>query len=158
MSFFHTLPSPFGELRLTSDGERLTGLYFDNHLHPPKPSGNERHDAGPFYDVAEQLKAYFAGDLKDFDVPIALHGTDFQNAVWNELTQIEYGNTRTYTEIAINVGRPKAVRAVGAAIGMNPISIIVPCHRVIGANGALTGYAGGVERKQRLLQQEGVAV
>ena len=158
MSFYETLPSPLGELRLTSDGEHLTGLYFENHARPPKPVADPQHDPGPFRRVASQLDAYFSGHLRAFDVAIAPAGTEFQRAVWSALRRIEYGCTLTYAQIAAHIDRPQAVRAVGAAIGMNPISIIVPCHRVIGSSGSLTGFAGGVERKRWLLEQEGVTV
>jgi methylated-DNA-[protein]-cysteine S-methyltransferase len=105
-------------------------------------------------EVIEQLTAYFAGDLKDFDVPLTMAGTDFQRAVWTELQQIPYGETITYGELAERLGRPSASRAVGLANGKNPISIIVPCHRVIGSTGNLTGYGGGLPRKRYLLDFE----
>jgi methylated-DNA-[protein]-cysteine S-methyltransferase len=104
--------------------------------------------------VREQLAEYFAGERREFDVPMQLAGTAFQRRVWEELVRIPYGTTITYAELARRVGRPTAVRAVGAANGRNPISILVPCHRVIGADGKLTGYGGGVERKQWLLELE----
>lgn len=105
--------------------------------------------------VAQQLSEYFSGHRRTFDIPLALRGTEFQLAVWNELLRVPYGDTITYAELASRIGRPAAIRAVGAANGANPIPVIVPCHRVIGSNGTLTGYGGGIERKQWLLTHEG---
>ena len=104
--------------------------------------------------VAGQLRAYFAGELRDFDLPLAPRGTAFQQSVWDALLEIPYGATTTYSELAATIGRPSACRAVGAANGRNPLAVIVPCHRVIGAAGALTGYGGGLERKRMLLALE----
>jgi methylated-DNA-[protein]-cysteine S-methyltransferase len=143
-------PSPVGDILLRADDEgRLTELYL-------------RHDGardtdGPFGAVREQLDAYFAGELETFDVPLALHGTAFQQSVWEQLTRIPFGETISYSELARRLGDPKLVRAVGLANGRNPVSIIVPCHRVIGADGSLVGYGGGLERKQWLLEHEAVA-
>ncbi len=106
-------------------------------------------------EAARQLRAYFAGELREFDLPLDLHGTDFQLRVWRELQRIPYGETRSYSQIAAAIGAPQAVRAVGAANGANPIPIVVPCHRVIGAGGKLVGYGGGLPLKQRLLALEG---
>jgi methylated-DNA-[protein]-cysteine S-methyltransferase len=106
-------------------------------------------------EAARQLRAYFAGELREFDLPLDLHGTDFQRRVWRELQRIPYGETRSYSQIAAAIGAPQAVRAVGAANGANPIPIVVPCHRVIGAGGKLVGYGGGLPLKQRLLALEG---
>jgi methylated-DNA-[protein]-cysteine S-methyltransferase len=127
-----------------------------------------RHDTGPAEDTAEtpvareiageavrQLRAYFAGQLRRFDLPLDLQGTDFQMRVWRELERIPYGETRSYLQMATAIGSPRAVRAVGAANGANPIPIVVPCHRVIGAGGRLVGYGGGLPLKKRLLQLEG---
>jgi O-6-methylguanine DNA methyltransferase len=105
--------------------------------------------------AAEELRAYFAGNLRVFSVPLDMQGTDFQVSVWNQLVKIPYGETRSYSQVAEAVGRPKAVRAVGAANSNNPIAIIVPCHRVIGSGGKLTGYGGGLPLKKRLLELEG---
>jgi methylated-DNA-[protein]-cysteine S-methyltransferase len=143
-------PSPVGDILLRADDEgRLTELYL-------------RHDGaedsgGPFDAVREQLDAYFAGELQDFDVPLALHGTAFQLRVWEQLAQIPFGETISYSELARRLGDPKLVRAVGLANGRNPVSIIIPCHRVIGADGSLVGYGGGLERKQWLLEHEEVS-
>ena len=113
---------------------------------------------GLLAEAVRQLHAYFAGELRDFDLPLELEGTDFQLRVWNALRTIGYGETRSYAEIAGAIGAPKAVRAVGAANGRNPVSIVVPCHRVIGANGRLTGYGGGLPLKKRLLDMEALYV
>jgi methylated-DNA-[protein]-cysteine S-methyltransferase len=144
-------PSPVGDLLLTADDEgRLTGLWL---RHDGSPTG----DDGPFAAVHEQLDAYFAGELQEFDLPLAPHGTPFQLRVWDELTRIPYAETISYKELALRLGDPKLVRAVGTANGRNPLSIIVPCHRVIGADGTLVGYGGGLERKRWLLDHEAVA-
>ena len=150
--YFTTLKSPIDELLLTSDGESITGL----QMAPWEPDPEWIRDKGPFKDVVGQLKAYFAGELQEFKVSRKPKGTDFQLQVWEALTTIPYGETRSYGEIARQVGNPKAVRAVGRANGANPIAVIVPCHRVIGANGTLTGFGGGLDRKEKLLQLERV--
>ena len=143
-------PSPVGDILLRADDEgRLTELYLRHD--------GARDTGGPFAEVREQLDAYFAGELETFDVPIALHGTDFQLRVWDQLTRIPFGETISYSALARRLDDPKLVRAVGLANGRNPISIIVPCHRVIGADGSLVGYGGGLERKQWLLEHEAVA-
>ncbi|MBZ5592947.1 MAG: methylated-DNA--[protein]-cysteine S-methyltransferase [Acidobacteriia bacterium] len=117
--------------------------------------GVNSHSSPVMREVIRQLRLYFAGDLREFDVPLELIGTDFQKRVWNALLTIPYGETRSYTEIAWQIGAPRAVRAVGAANGRNPIPIIVPCHRVIGASGSLVGFGGGLEWKRKLLDLEG---
>lgn len=146
--------SPLGELTLLSDGKSLTGLYLPVHKGAPADTSAWQWDAGPFKDVVTQLREYFAGERREFDVPLAGAGTPFQQKVWAALTTIPYGATATYRDIAIAIGSPKAVRAVGLANGRNPISVIVPCHRVVGANGSLTGYGGGLAAKQLLLDLE----
>lgn len=157
MQFLHELNSPVGRLKLLSSGETLTGLYFEQHSPAPRdPTG--KLDAGPFAEVVEQLEAYFAGVRSGFQLRITFEGTEFQQQVWQELRNIRPGQTMTYSDLAGACDRPKAMRAIGAAVGRNPISIVVPCHRVIGASGALTGFAGGLERKRWLLQHEGVEV
>jgi len=143
------LSTPIGELLLVSNGDALTGLYMTPH--PFKP---QRLDDALLRPAREQLRAYFAGELLEFDLPLAGAGSPFQRKVWDALCSIPYGGTVSYGDIARRVGLPKASRAVGAANGRNPISIIVPCHRVIGANGKLTGYGGGLQRKQWLLDHE----
>ena len=142
------LDSPIGPLTLVVDGDgRLTKVFLNPADDEGSPAGAER--------AAAQLSEYFAGSRRSFDVPLNLQGTEFQLAVWNELLRIPYGDTITYAELARRIGRPAAIRAVGAANGANPIPVIVPCHRVIGSNGTLTGYGGGIERKQWLLAHEG---
>jgi len=138
-------------LRVTAGPEGLELL----ELHPEGQAADPCDDAHPVIrETLRQLGAYFAGGLKDFDLPLAPKGTEFQLAVWNALLKIPYGETRSYSDIARVVGRPAAVRAVGAANGSNPIAIIVPCHRVIGASGKLTGYGGGLPMKRMLLDLE----
>jgi methylated-DNA-[protein]-cysteine S-methyltransferase len=148
------IDSPVGPLTMTARAGVLIGLHMRDQRHAPKPSNDwERGDAG-FEDVAAQLSAYFAGALTEFDVPVETVGTDFQLRVWAGLREIPYGETISYGELARWVGSPQASRAVGLANGRNPVSIIVPCHRVIGADGSLTGYGGGLARKAWLLEHE----
>lgn len=151
---YSEMESPLGPLLLMGDGSALSGLYMEEQKYRPAlPSGCRRADDS-FRVVREQLRAYFAGELREFDLPIAGQGTTFQMAVWQALCSIPYGTTETYGNLARRLGRAGASRAVGLANGRNPIGIIVPCHRVIGANGSLTGYGGGVERKRWLLEHE----
>jgi methylated-DNA-[protein]-cysteine S-methyltransferase len=152
--FYRSINSPIGELILTSDGGAITGLFMEKQKGGPKPINDWRRDDGLFNEAAEQLRAYFAGELTEFDLPLALKGTEFQQRVWGELQKIPYGSTISYGELARRIGNPQASRAVGAANGSNPISIIIPCHRLIGSNGKLTGYGGGIERKKFLLDLE----
>lgn len=151
----HTvIDSPYGPLTLVADDGVLSGLYMTEQRHrPPEETFGDRDDS-PFGEAEEQLQAYFADELKEFALELSLHGTPFQRTVWQQLQKIPYGETRTYGELADALGNPKASRAVGLANGKNPIGIIVPCHRVVGADGSLTGYGGGLERKQRLLDFE----
>lgn len=145
--------SPVGPLTLVSDGAALAGVYFESQKHGAPPAGPRGTDK--IIDAArKQLDAYFAGKRTSFDVPLAPKGTAFQTRVWHALTKIPYGETTSYGAIANAIGSPKAVRAVGAANGRNPIPIIIPCHRVIGANGSLTGFGGGMARKELLLDLE----
>ena len=150
--------SPIGPITLASDGGKLTGLYMEVSWHPPKEELlGQRADAADddvLVKAAGQLESYFAGQLTDFDLPLELQGTGFQRTVWDHLRDIPYGETISYGELARRIGQPTASRAVGLANGRNPISIVVPCHRVVGANGSLTGYGGGIERKQFLLGLE----
>jgi methylated-DNA-[protein]-cysteine S-methyltransferase len=146
--------SPIGELLLLGDGHTLCGLYMQQGPRPRDIPTRMHRSSSAFIAVREQLKAYFAGQRRDFDLPLAMHGTAFQRGVWHALSAIPYGETLCYGELACRIGRPSAARAVGLANGRNPISVIVPCHRVIGANGDLTGYGGGVERKRMLLELE----
>ena len=147
------LESPIGELLLTIDGEgRLTRLRLPGHTSTP-PADWVR-DASALAEPRRQLAAYFAGELEDFDLPLAPGGTPFQLQVWRALCAIPYGATASYGEIARAVGQPAAARAVGKANNRNPIAIVIPCHRVIGADGSLTGYGGGLDRKRHLLALE----
>lgn len=148
-------PSPVGDLLLTSDGGALTGLYLESHKGGPVVGDGWERDEAPFRAAIAQLDGYFEGGRRAFDLPILLRGTGFQKSVWEALRAIPFGETVSYARLAARVGVPKAVRAVGAAVGRNPTSIIVPCHRVVGSGGALTGYAGGIDRKRWLLENEG---
>jgi methylated-DNA-[protein]-cysteine S-methyltransferase len=151
---FVEIDSPVGKLRLAGDGQQLRVLSFVNgKSSAPLDETWRRHEA-PLRGAIEELRAYFAGELREFTMPLAPRGTPFQLRVWNELTRIPYGETISYRELAERIGNPKASRAVGLANGCNPIAIIVPCHRVIGANGKLTGYGGGLPIKERLLSFE----
>jgi methylated-DNA-[protein]-cysteine S-methyltransferase len=139
-------------IRLVASKSGLRGLEFHSFAEPE----GERNDHNRWMNLAaEELRAYFAGSLRAFSVPLDMEGTEFQLCVWHHLTKIPYGETRSYAQVAEAVGRPKAVRAVGAANGSNPVAIIVPCHRVIGSTGKLTGYGGGLPMKKRLLELEG---
>jgi methylated-DNA-[protein]-cysteine S-methyltransferase len=156
------LDSPIGPLTLVADGDALSGLYMNVPGHQPDPSilgepaGSGRSGcASPVLRAAAgQLQAYFAGQLTGFDLPLALEGTRFQRTVWAELQAIGYGETISYGQLADRIGQPTASRAVGLANGRNPVSIVVPCHRVVGATGSLTGYGGGLDRKRYLLALE----
>ncbi|MFJ4832989.1 methylated-DNA--[protein]-cysteine S-methyltransferase [Streptomyces sp. NPDC088747] len=152
----HTvIDSPYGPLTLVADEGALCGLYMVGQRHrPAEESFGARDDDALLDEVTDQLAAYFAGELKEFDLPLRLDGTPFQQGVWEQLRRIPYGETRSYGELAEVLGNVGASRAVGLANGKNPIGIIVPCHRVVGANGSLTGYGGGLDRKQRLLDFE----
>ncbi|MGI5429702.1 methylated-DNA--[protein]-cysteine S-methyltransferase [Streptomyces sp. CA-179760] len=151
----HTVTdSPYGPLTLVADDGVLCGLYMTDQRHrPPEETFGTRDDT-LFGEAEEQLEAYFAGELKEFTVELRLTGTPFQRTVWERLSRIPYGETRAYGQLAATLGTPTASRAVGLANGRNPVGIIVPCHRVLGANGSLTGYGGGLDRKRRLLQFE----
>ncbi|WP_263731490.1 methylated-DNA--[protein]-cysteine S-methyltransferase [Cellulomonas sp. SG140] len=167
----HTVvDSPLGPLTLVADDEgRLAGLYMQDQRYRPAderfgpavkvPAGPDADRAeAVLTETADQLEQYFAGTRRSLDVPRSPVGTAFQRQVWDALARIPYGETRTYAEVARELGRPTAVRAVGAAIGRNPLCVVVPCHRVVGTGGALTGYAGGLVRKQRLLDLENAPV
>jgi methylated-DNA-[protein]-cysteine S-methyltransferase len=154
--------SPLGAMVIAATDKGLAGLWFDGQRHlPPELTGPSVWPSDPEHpvlkEVIRQLGDYFAGRRTAFDVPLDLaYGTDFQQSVWQALLKIPQGGTASYGEVSQRIGKPAAVRAVGAAVGRNPVSIIVPCHRVMGAGGALTGYAGGLERKSALLKLEGV--
>ncbi|MCW2524440.1 MAG: cysteine methyltransferase [Frankiales bacterium] len=150
---FHALiPSPIGEILLTGDGSALSGLYTSEHVRRPASIG--ARDDLAFTDARDQLAEYFAGDRTEFDLALRLVGTPFQLRVWEELRRIGHGQTTSYGQLALRMGAPSAVRAVGMANGRNPISIVVPCHRVIASDGQLTGYAGGLAAKRWLLEHE----
>ncbi|MEU1401039.1 methylated-DNA--[protein]-cysteine S-methyltransferase [Streptomyces sp. NPDC005728] len=150
--------TPIGRLLLTADPDgALTSLSMPGQKGGRTVQDGWRHDPGPFRAAEEQLAAYFAGELKDFRLPLRTHGTEFRERVWAALDSVPYGATTSYGEIAARIGAFRAaVRAVGGAIGANPLLIVRPCHRVIGADGSMTGYAGGLERKVWLLTLEGV--
>ena len=149
-----TWPSPVGDLLLIADAKGLRRLSFQNGLHPVEPDPAWEERVWPFKEVIQQLEGYFAGQLQIFHVELSLQGTAFQLAVWHALQHIPYGATTNYGEIARQIGNARASRAVGAANGQNPVSIIVPCHRVIGKNGHLVGYGGGLPIKEALLHLE----
>jgi methylated-DNA-[protein]-cysteine S-methyltransferase len=172
-TYYDVMDSPIGKLTILSNGASLTGLYMDWETGGRGDGEGERVGDGEtgslgdkgtdwirdsenavIMQASRQVTLYFSGELKEFDIPIAPEGTPFQKCVWNELLKIPYGHTVSYGELARRIGNPNGSRAVGLANGRNPISIIVPCHRVIGANGKLVGYGGGLERKARLLELE----
>jgi methylated-DNA-[protein]-cysteine S-methyltransferase len=157
MNTFCHLESPIGRLLLTSDGAALTGLYMEPSRSVQSIDGwTQDESIAPLAESVRQLNQYFEGIRREFDLPLRMAGTAFQQRVWRELTEIPYGTTWSYGELAKRIGKPSASRAVGLANGRNPISILVPCHRVIGADGSLTGYGGGLERKRWLLAHEGL--
>ena len=151
---FTYLQSPIGPLLLASSGFRLHSITFPKPGSPATPRSNWNEDASAFKEPIHQLQAYFAGELENFDLPLGPEGTPFQQKVWNELCRIPYGETISYGELAKRIGNPNASRAVGLANGSNPIPIVIPCHRVIGSNGKLTGYGGGLPIKEKLLAVE----
>ena len=148
--------SPLGDLLLASDHNALVGIWFADIERAE--TRDWQRDSGAFGEVTAQLRAYFAGELTEFTVELAPRGTPFQHRVWDALQRIPYGTTTTYGKLAEGLGAPRATRAVGLANGRNPIPIVIPCHRVLGADGRLTGYGGGVQRKQWLLGHEGRAL
>jgi methylated-DNA-[protein]-cysteine S-methyltransferase len=146
----HSIETPIGPLWLAADGEGLTSVAFEG-------AAGARSDDPLLREAEAQLRAYFAGELTRFDLPLSLHGTEFQRRVWEAVAQVPYGRTTTYSAVAAAAGRPSACRAAGAANGRNPLAIVIPCHRVIGTSGSLTGYGGGLERKRALLDLESAA-
>ena len=148
------IDSPLGRLLLTGNGEALTRLHMNRQKYAERVGATWRRDEGQFAGAREQIAAYFAGDLTTFDLSLAPTGSEFQQRVWQALRDIGFGRTESYGALARRIGHPDGARAVGAANGCNPIGIIIHCHRVIGANGSLTGYGGGIERKRRLLEYE----
>jgi len=160
MTVYTTMESPVGALLLvgqtTADGVALTSVSMDGQRHAPAVRDDWRRDPEAFAEVTRQLTAYFAGELTQFRLELAPRGTEFQQRVWRALDSVRYGTTITYGQLAAQLGVPRdRIQALGAAIGANPLAIIRPCHRVIGSDGTMRGYAGGVERKQRLLVHEG---
>jgi methylated-DNA-[protein]-cysteine S-methyltransferase len=153
MTRHELIDSPLGELTLVADGPALTGLYFRHHWYPPAMVGPRASDR-IFALTKAQLDEYFTGRRTGFDLPTAVNGTDFERRVWEDIAVIPYGQTTTYGDIAGRLGDRSLAKDVGRAVGHNPLSIIVPCHRVVGANGRLTGYAGGIKRKVFLLDLE----
>ena len=148
------IESPLGPLLLAADEAGLREILFVNGRHPAQPEPSWKEDRAPLNETVRQLHAYFAGELENFDLPLAPEGTPFQLGVWRRLCDIPYGETISYGELAGRIGNPKASRAVGLANGSNPIPILIPCHRVIGSNGKLTGYGGGLPIKEKLLALE----
>ncbi len=157
-TYYTYFDSPIQPLLLTSDGTALTGLFMVAHKHGPEVEAGwvQSDEAAPFAEAKRQLGAYFAGRLTTFDLPLAPGGTAFQRRVWDELRRVPHGETVSYGELARRIGQPTACRAVGLANGRNPLSIIVPCHRVVGAGGNLIGYASGMARKEALLALEAI--
>jgi len=151
---YTSMESPIGPLLLAGDERGLSLVYFVNGRRPKSPPRNWVEDKKPFKEVVRQLQAYFEGKLKDFDLPLVLEGTEFQLLVWRNLRKIPYGETVSYGQLARRIGSPDAARAVGLANGSNPIPIIIPCHRVIGSNGDLIGFGGGLPIKKKLLSLE----
>ena len=151
---YRTLTSPIGSLLLAGDREGLRFLLFANGRKEVRPRAEWMPDGGELDEPARQLDEYFRGHRREFRIAVAPEGTDFQRSVWAELQRIPFGETISYGELAARIGNPKAVRAVGLANGSNPISIVIPCHRVIGSNGSLVGYGGGLPTKQALLALE----
>jgi methylated-DNA-[protein]-cysteine S-methyltransferase len=151
---YTSVDSPIGELLLLGDEQALHGLYMQDGRKPTRIAPGWEQNPEPFADVQEQLDEYFDGRRTEFDVSLVMDCNPFERRVWSALREIPYGETVSYGEIARRVERPSAARAVGMANGRNPIAVIVPCHRVIGADGTLTGYGGGLERKQLLLELE----
>ncbi|HTT11629.1 MAG TPA: methylated-DNA--[protein]-cysteine S-methyltransferase [Burkholderiaceae bacterium] len=153
-SIFSVLDSPIGELLLAGDGEVVTAIWMQSHRSERHRVREWQRDDRAFAAARAQLDEYFAGERFEFDLPLAASGTEFQRKVWSELRRIPYGETLSYGQLARRVGQPGAARAVGLANGSNPLPIVVPCHRVIGADGSLTGFGGGIERKRWLLAHE----
>jgi methylated-DNA-[protein]-cysteine S-methyltransferase len=149
-----TTESPTGELTLVADEGRLTGVYFPHHWYGPDPATFGRRAEAGFDEVKRQLAEYFAGERQRFDLPLDARGDEFQRRVWELIGRIPYGQTATYGDLARELGGQVLAKDVGAAVGRNPLSVIVPCHRVVGKDGRLTGYAGGLARKRFLLDLE----
>jgi methylated-DNA-[protein]-cysteine S-methyltransferase len=158
MTQYARIPTPAGTLFATAANGAITGIYFEGQKYFPAMTDEWHEDANaaPLAECARQLGEYFDGKRTTFDLPLAPRGTDFQRRVWREIARIPFGETITYAELAARAGAAGSARAAGAATGRNPITLVVPCHRVVGTDGSLTGYAGGLARKTRLLEIEGV--
>lgn len=154
MTYYTEVETPVGRLLIAGDGAAIKRIYFQKGKNLLRPAPDWINDARPLAEPLRQLRSYFDGELKDFDLKLAPEGTPFQIDVWRALTEIPYGETISYGELARRIGKPSASRAVGAANGQNPIPIVIPCHRVIGASGKLTGYGGGLDIKEILLDLE----
>ena len=154
---FDLIDSPVGRLLLVCDDDGITEIRFSSADLPPPPDADWEHDPAGLRVLAAQLREYFAATRTEFDIPLRPSGTEFQRQVWDALVAIPYGETISYGELAARIGRPSASRAVGLANGANPLPIVVPCHRVVGADGSLTGFGGGLDRKRFLLGLEGAA-
>ena len=152
--YYTKFESPVGPLLLAGDSSALRWVSFENSKRATRPQADWKQDTAAFVEVIRQLEAYFKGELMEFELALAMEGTEFQILVWNALRAIPYGETISYAQLARRIGNPKAVRAVGLANGSNPIPIIVPCHRVIGSDGSLTGFGGGLTTKKKLLELE----
>lgn len=150
MKYFFNYDFPIGRLTIVDDGHGICGI----HFHEEQQNAGTKKETIYTRMAAYQLTEYFSGDRTQFDLPLSFHGTEFQQKVWRALCKIPYGETRTYKEVAESIGSPKGCRAVGMANNQNPMVIVVPCHRVVGKNGSLTGYAGGLELKEYLLELE----
>jgi methylated-DNA-[protein]-cysteine S-methyltransferase len=153
-TIYWTVDSPIGELLMSGDGERLERLHMQDGRRRARIGANWVRDSEPFADLCDQLDQYFTGERREFDLELAPRGSEFELRVWRALREIPYGETEAYGALAERIGHPGSARAVGTANGRNPIAVVIPCHRVIGANGSLTGYAGGLERKRLLLDLE----
>ena len=156
MRYYDDYESPCGRMLLVAEGEGLCGVYFEEQKYFPLITADWRHDVrhAPLRQAKRELAEYFGRERENFDVPIAPRGTPFQRAVWNAIAAVSFGETITYGELARRIGCAASVRAAAAATGRNPLTIVVPCHRIVGSNGSLTGYAGGLERKRALLALE----
>ncbi|MGH8737273.1 MAG: methylated-DNA--[protein]-cysteine S-methyltransferase [Burkholderiales bacterium] len=159
MKCYDYYDSPCGRMLLVADGEALCGVYFTGQKHYVAPERSWKRDpqAAPLAETRRELDEYFAGKRRKFDVLLAAEGTPFQRAVWKAIAGVRFGETISYAELARRAGRPGSARAAGSATGRNPIGIIVPCHRIVGADGSLTGYAGGIDKKVTLLALEAKA-
>lgn len=157
MRYYDLYRSPHGAMLLVADASALTGVYFERQKYHPMLGPDWCRDPNhpPLRQVARELDEYFAGRRRRFETPLAPHGTPFQSAIWRAIAAVPFGSTITYRELAHSAGFDGSARAAGAATGRNPLSIVVPCHRIVGSNGSLTGYAGGLARKRALLEHEG---